>query len=232
MIVDESSVGASRNGRSLVPPDYDEALKRLMLELQEAERSLPFGHPSPSTLEDLSKAVRRLRAMIDTLAKPATGKQCAKAPSLRERFLATAHSVTLFSLRTFRVVLGFSLWILVLGFLILFGLQFLPHPVKWDSWAWVVELRNTARPLLSLIDSVLKWPAAVPFYPIAVAFVCLVVQIFTDSKLAGLCQRLDKKHPGRAAVEMEDRKRAIPFGGGPSSVHCQQLIDTPGPPGE
>lgn len=84
-----------------------------------------------------------------------------------------------------------GLWILILGFLILFGLQ-LPHPPKWDTWEWVVLLRQFGKPILAQIDSTLEWPAAKPFYALALAILCVFAQILLDSSLRQLSRLLVK----------------------------------------
>jgi hypothetical protein len=93
-----------------------------------------------------------------------------------------ARSLAFYSVETVRYSVGAVLLVLSFAFLIVFGLHF-PHPLAWDSWEVVVLLRQTVRPLLVLIDSVLKWPIALPVYPLVLAILCVVTQTFINSKL-------------------------------------------------
>lgn len=50
--------------RTEVPPDFDQSLKRLTLELKEADRHLVFAELPQTTLEPLSEAVDHVRSTI------------------------------------------------------------------------------------------------------------------------------------------------------------------------
>jgi len=199
MIYDDTVVGEQRER-----PSRNEPVEQLMLELAEIERKLA-----------------RLNAAREE-ARTATSSKLLLASAMVE----AVRSLTLFLVKALRFSLNTALGASFYGFLILFGLQFLPHPAKWDSWAWVVALRNIARPFLTVVDSVLEWPEAVPFYPLALAFTCLGMQLFTDSKLGGVCRWLEKKPPRHATGEMEDRNRTMPFGGGSILDQRRELLNT------
>jgi len=199
MVVDDTNPGEARSVPPLVLADFDNTLKRLTLDLIDAERCLPFSHLSESTLRDLSRALARLQAEVEAITGPVQTPIAAPPVSIRARLRAVGQSLALFSLSTLRVLAAVGLWAMIVGFLILFGLQF-SHPAKWDAWAWVVLLHQLGDPVLALVDSLLDWPAAVPYYPFTLAALCSMGKIIVDANLRRFRRLLQKSWAVRAAL--------------------------------
>lgn len=199
MVVDDTNPAEARSLPPLVLADFDNTIKRLTLDLMDAERCLAFSHLSESTLHDLSRALARLQAEVDALTKP-IHTPIAPAPNpFKVHLQALGRSLALFSLTVLRVVAAVGLWAMIFGFLILFGLQF-SHPAKWDTWQWVVLLHQLGDPVLALLDSLLDWPAAVPYYPFTLAALSSMAKIVVDANLRRFCRSLQKSWAVRAAL--------------------------------
>lgn len=199
MVVDDTNPGEARSVPPLVLADFDNTIKRLTLDLVDAERCLAFSHLSESTLHDLSRALAKLQAEVDALIKPIQTPIPAPPVPVKARVQAAGHAVALFSVSVLRVLAAVGLWAMIFGFLILFGLQF-SHPAKWDTWQWVVLLHQLGDPVLALLDSLLDWPAAVPFYPFTLAALCSMAKIVVDANLRRFRRSLQKSWAVRAAL--------------------------------
>jgi hypothetical protein len=116
-------------------------------------------------------------------------------------------AIALFLTRVVRFVSSRALSLVGVVFLVYFGLQFFPHPAKWDQWSWIVRLNELPTPVLASIDSALEWPEAVPFYPLGLGFALMVASIVVDNKLTRLCGWLRQKRDGKGK-----RPRAIQYG--------------------
>lgn len=112
-----------------------------------------------------------------------------------------------------RFVLSRALALVAMIFVVHFSLGFFPHPAKWDQWGWVVKLMEAVAPILTWIDSVLEWPEAIPFYPLVLAFVGMMMSIGVDSKLTRLCGWLRKKRDSKG------KPRTSAPDGGSSSIN-------------
>lgn len=199
MVVDDTNPGEARSVPPLVLADFDNTIKRLTLDLIDAERCLAFSHLSESTLHDLSRALAKLQAEVEALTRPAQARIPTPPVPFKVHLQAVGRSLSLFSLSTLRVVTAIGLWAMIFGFLILFGLQF-SHPPKWDTWQWVVLLHQLGDPVLALLDSLLDWPAALPYYPFTLAALCSMAKIVVDANLRRFRRSLQKSWAVRAAL--------------------------------
>jgi hypothetical protein len=139
-------------------------------------------------------------------------RRCPKKPSRRVsqvagKFYRKTLNTALLLTRVVRFVSCRALSLVGIIFLVYFGLQFFPHPAKWDQWSWVVRLNELLTPILASIDSALEWPEAVPFYPLGLGFALMVASLVVDSKLTRLCSCLRKKRDGKGK-----RQRAVQHG--------------------
>ena len=199
MVIDDTNPGEARSVLPLVLADFDNTIKRLTLDLLDAERCLAFSHLSESTLRDLSRALAKLQAGVGALTKPVQTRVAAPPVPFKAHLQAVGRSLALFSVSTLRVLAAIGLWAMIFGFLILFGLQF-SHPAKWDAWAWVVLLHQLGHPVLALLDSLLDWPAAVPYYPFTLAAICSMGKIIVDANLRRFRRILQKSGVAHAAL--------------------------------
>lgn len=76
--------------RTRVPPRFDETIKRLTLELKEAERYLVFSELPENTLEGLSEAVDHLRGTVWAVLNSVVDEF---SSSQRAAILLTSHRI-------------------------------------------------------------------------------------------------------------------------------------------
>jgi len=134
--------------------------------------------------------------------RPSRGKSN-RGGRIDRRILAT----TLLLARAIRFLSSRPLSLAGVIFLVYFGLQFFPHPAKWDQWSWMVRLNDLLAPILAWIDSLLEWPEAVPFYPLGLGFALMVASLVVDNKLTRLCAWLRTIRDGKGK-----RQRAVQYG--------------------
>lgn len=180
------------------------ALNQLQLEMEAIRRSLTLAHLSPAEVQELRERLRRLQDQVGGEATRGNGKAPAedhlyffpaptrpaiqRSPKARRRrrgprlarFVAGVH-----------YALDLSLQALLWAFLILFALQF-PHPEKWNSWWWVVGLRQIMEPLLTNLDNALDWPEAIFYYPLALGLLMQAGRMVLNLNLRPLQQRLQR----------------------------------------
>ena len=114
----------------------------------------------------------------------------------------SVRSIVLAPIRAIQRVVGWALVLIILGFLIFFGLQF-PHSIRVDSLRFIIYLRHFGDPLITEIGTWVKvdWPAAgVSFLPLVLAFTTWLVKVAVDAAMLWL-QRLISKAKGPAAAE-------------------------------
>lgn len=180
------------------------ALHLLQLELEAIRRSLSLANLSPAEVQELRQRLRRLQNQVGSGATSGNGKAPAedhllsfaaptrptiqRSPKARRRrrgprlarFVAAVH-----------FALDLMLQALFGAFLVLFALQF-PHPEKWNSWWWVVGLRQIMDPLLTNLDDALEWPEAAFYYPFALALLMQAGRMVLNLNLRPLQERLQR----------------------------------------
>jgi class 3 adenylate cyclase len=115
---------------------------------------------------------------------------------------ASVRSAVLTLIRTIQRVVGWALILIILGFLILFGLQF-PHSIRVDSLRFIIYLHHWGDPVISETGEWVgvDWPAAgVSFLPLVLAFATWLVKVGVDAALLWL-QRLLGKAKGPVTAE-------------------------------
>ncbi len=173
----------------------------LRLELEAIRQSLTLTDLSAARVKDLREALGRVQTKLERSPSHNVAAPAAPLPVLylpipeAEKTEAPASGrmrarvVLAGCVATARFTLDLLLRVVFWGFLILFGLQF-SHPPKWDSWWWVIELRELGSPLLTGLDRLLEWPQAMFYYPFALAVVVMVGRLVVDSNLRDLQRRL------------------------------------------
>lgn len=106
----------------------------------------------------------------------------------------SAPASILFTLKAFRRILNFLLTLPMLGFLVIFALQFRPE-AKWHTWPWVVELHKWTDPIIQQFDVWFEWPEAVRYFPLALAIVTWIVKSASDSYFRRAIRFLSKPAP-------------------------------------
>ena len=115
---------------------------------------------------------------------------------------ASVRSAVLTLIRAIQRVVGWALILIILGFLILFGLQF-PHSTRVDSLRFIIYLHRWGDPVLTETGDWVGvgWPAVgVSFLPVLLAFATWLVKVGVDSALLWLGRRLGKAQ-GRVTTE-------------------------------
>ena len=175
-------------------------IRRMQLELASADLPDEKRRTLEKTVEE---ALGILEREADRQRRPKPSRGISQiAGKLYRKTLAAALLLT----RTTRFVTSHSLWLCAMIFLLHFGMQFFPHPAKWNQWGWVVRLNEFLTPTLAWIDSVLEWPEAVPFYPLVLGFILMLASLNVDNKLTRVCAWLRKKRESKA-------KPGAPYGG-------------------
>lgn len=183
----------ANSGQNLA--DLAGQIRRMQLELASAD--LPCG--KRAALQQTAEEALRILKSEET-------RQRRQRPSRRVsqvagEFYRKSLTAALLLTRIARFVTSRALWFCAMVFLVHFGLEFFPHPAKWNQWGWVVRLNELLTPVLAGIDSALEWPEAVPFYPFVLGFVLMVASIVVDNKLARACAWLRKKQERKAKAE-------------------------------
>lgn len=109
----------------------------------------------------------------------------------------TARSISLFSVSAIQRIIGIALIAAIVGFLILFGLQF-PHSSKLDALWPVLRLRQHGDPVIAGAGSWfnLAWPSSSwSFLPLGLAFAAWIVKIVVDAILLRSHRLLGKLLP-------------------------------------
>jgi hypothetical protein len=181
-------------------------IRRMQIELASADLPDAKRAALEQTVEEALSILER-EADRQRPRKPSRGISQITG-KLYRKTLAAALLLT----RTTRFVISRSLWLCAILFLVHFGLQFFPHPARWNQWGWVVRLNEFLAPVLGWIDSVLEWPEALPFYPLVVGFVLMVASLVVDNKLTRVCAWLRKKRDRKA------KQGTAPLYGGPSPI--------------
>lgn len=105
-------------------------------------------------------------------------------------------SFMLSSLSVLRLLSTFALWLIILAFLVLFGLQFWSPP-QVDSYGPVVVLRQWGDPVLARLDSWLELPKpATPYIPLGLALLIIGIEGLLSGILAEISDRLARAIPG------------------------------------
>ena len=97
-----------------------------------------------------------------------------------------------FVIKTLRRILSIVLVVPILGFFILFALQFRPA-APWHTWPWVIELHRWADPVLRQLDTWLQWPEAARYYPLAVGILIWIGKSAAEANLLKLQRLLTPK---------------------------------------
>lgn len=124
---------------------------------------------------------------------------------------ASLRSVALSFIRAVRRTAGWAFLLAILGFLILFGLQF-PHNLKLDAWSLIVYLHVWGDPVVREVGSWVgvAWPApGVSFLlPLVLAFATWVGKVALDTAFNWLCRMVAT--PKKRAAEEEAGLVEIP----------------------
>lgn len=171
-------------------------VQHIQHELEAIRRKLGIDYVPPEKLAELKGALDRFQGAAQA-PTPAAGSREPARPA-RIVFGAVAAPIVAalappvcHLVRLVRLILSVALVFLVVGFLVLFGLA-APHPPKWDTWWWVVQLQQLAGPLLTSIDQILEWPHGRPYYPFALAVLVSIGRIIVDTHLGQLQRQLKR----------------------------------------
>jgi len=114
----------------------------------------------------------------------------------------TAHSIVRAPVTVVQRVIDLALIAAILGFLILFGLQF-PHSVKLDMLWLTIHIRKYGDPAILAAGSLfnLTWPSrSTSFLPVAVALATWVIKLAVDALFLRGNRLLTKLLPGPRPV--------------------------------
>jgi len=134
-------------------------------------------------------------------------------------------------LKVARRTLSIGLLLPGLGFLALFGLKF-DHPPKWDSFWTIVRLHGLGDPILNQLDAWLEWPAAIRWYPFALAVLILLARSMVDSRLEKLQKGLTKTKPRPAPLGVSPMATPPPAVYVPAAPSVPSVVDTIPPESE
>ena len=95
----------------------------------------------------------------------------------------TVHSVVRTPVTVLHRIVGLALTVAILGFLVLFGLQF-PHSDKLDMFWLTIQIHKYGDPVISAAGSPFKWTwpsSSASFLPVAVALATWVIKLAVDA---------------------------------------------------
>lgn len=115
----------------------------------------------------------------------------------------TARSSILLAIRTAQRIVDLALWVVLLGFLVLFGLQF-PHSGRLDGLWLIQQLHQRGDPIVAGMGSWINssWPSSsTSFLPLGAALATWVVILFVDAVFLRSQRLIIKKRVSGAEAE-------------------------------